>query len=276
MDFLTFQTQNVSELISERPPMGLAIPFNGTRRWYLSTFQATPDALMSSDYLIQVNRRMREIMGGMFADGVHTIYTPALGRSLIERGEAYMRFSMAAMTSPADEEGLAWCAENRVALRYYGELTLLPDDIQAQLADIEAATHGPHVKHIVQYGVFADRPTHDIIQRVVRLSQDSATLTEQDLIADYYGPAAPPVDLWIGSDQPTVFDVPLVMHENTSLYFLQYPTLFLTHQAWRRILYDMLFVRGDQETLYAENLSPERGIMGLGKRQDGYWVPSVE
>ena len=69
--------------------------------------------------------------------------------------------------------------------------------------------------------------------------------------------------------------MPLVTNGQTALYFLQFPTLYLNQRTWRRLLFDFLFVRGDEESLYPDNVSAERDIVGLGVRRDGYWVAAT-
>jgi hypothetical protein len=89
---------------------------------------------------------------------------------------------------------------------------------------------------------------------------------------DYYRGTAWPLDIWVGCDQPTFFDVPFLLAGRTALYFLQFPTFFLTPRLWRRILCDWLFVRGDEEDLEALPLPGRRRlILGLGRRREGRW-----
>lgn len=279
MDFYSFQ--QVGSAKEHLPPdkqLSIGMPINGTRRWYLNSFNKAPADVLSVDYVVQINRRAREIAEMMFNDGIHTIYSPVMGRALAERGEAYMRFGTGALTSLGTNEALDWYEKNGVEARFYGALDLLPADVREQLEEIHLKTLAHPTTHIIQYGVFADKPTNDLIQRTLRLhTKLERTPTEEDLIQDYYGINAPSLDVWIGTDQPTVFDVPLVLRENTSLYFLQFPTLYLDCMEWRRILYDFLFIRGDEETLYEENVMlEERKITGLGQRVSDFWTPSLE
>src|SRR5207247_5237767 len=124
----------------------------------------------------------------------------------------------------------------------------------------------------LRYGVIADRPQPDLISRTIQLHHRLETVpTEAQLAEDYYCGPFIQIGMWIGSDQPTLFDVPLVTREDTALYFLQFPTLYLDQYLWRRLLYDYLYVRGDDEGLHSDDLTFERHIMGLGVRRDGRW-----
>jgi hypothetical protein len=132
------------------------------------------------------------------------------------------------------------------------------------------------VRHYVRYGVFADIEIPDIIAHTLRLYQRlGKPPSEAQLLATYYGGRPVKLNIWLGTDQPTFFDVPLVLNGHTALYFLQFPTPYMDFPLWRRILYDYLFVRGDEESLYPENVSSERLITGLGTRRNGYWQPAT-
>lgn len=272
-EFLHLPAAQVRSLVQRHAPVAVAIPFNGTRRWYMATYQKQAEDVFSEDYLERVLGRMLEIMGMMFADGVRTIYTPIMGRALMERGEAYMEFGIRAIGNVAAAAAQAWYAEHQIEASAYGQLDLLPAELQQTLAAMSAQAESP--TGYLRYGVFADQPLDDLLQRTVRLYQQNGTVPSGDeLMAAYYGGLADPITMWIGADQPTVFDVPLVLHEATALYFLQFPTLYLDIATWRRLLYDSLFVRGDEETLYPDNLLETRQVAGLGVRRAGGWQPS--
>lgn len=254
-------------------PLGVAIPFNGTRRWYMSTFQKDAAELYTETYLERVFCQMMAVMDMMFADGVQTIYTPIIGRDLAQRGQDYMRFGVQAVAQVVSDAARKWYDTRQIEALCYGETSLLPRGIQMMLEHLPI--HDDAL-HRLRYGVFADRPLTDIIAHTLRLQHTgNKPPTAEQVIKSYYGGAATPVSMWIGSDQPTIFDVPLVVHGNTALYFLQFPTLYLDQPSWRRLLYDYVFIRGDQETLYPDNIATEKHITGLGRRQDGYWVPST-
>lgn len=271
-EFVTLPAEEVRKQINR--PIGIGIPFNGTRRWYMRTFNKTKTNILSDDYLDKVFARMREVLGMMFDDGIHTVFTPVIGRDLAERGQIYMQFSNAAIAKLGTEAALTWYREKQIHAAIYGQTHLLFGDVQHVLKNMEQKTRSAQ-QHL-RYGIFADRPLADVIAHTTRLYEQTGVMpSEKDLLASYYDEHIIPVDLWIGSDQPTIFDVPLVVHGNTALYFLQFPTLFLDRVLWRRILYDFLHVRGDQETLYPDNISSEKHIIGLGVRKDGFWMPAT-
>ncbi len=212
----------------------------------------------------------------LFNDGVTAIYSPTVGHALGERGEEYMTFIAGALSILADDEAFDWCRQHDIWADCYGETNLLPQTVQDALKHLSSVTHTANARHYLRYGVFADQTTPDLINRTIKLYQQLGTLpTETQLIEAYYNAPPIPAAVWIGTDQPTIFDVPLVTNGQTALYFLQFPTLYLDRHTWRRLLFDFLFVRGDEESLYPDNVSAERDIIGLGVRRDGYWVATT-
>jgi hypothetical protein len=275
-EFAALPPAEVAHQLAQRSPFGVAIPFNGTRRWYLDKFSKTPNDLLGPDYAIQVRLGMWDVIKLIFADGVNAVYTPVLGRAMLERGPQYMQFAIQAVGQLAEPEAREWYATNQVAVSFYGSLELLPAEMCQRLAEVSRESAREGVTRRLRYGVFADQQETEVIRRTVQLYQQlGQPPTPNQLIEDYYGDLAIPVNIWIGSDQPSVFDVPLAINDQTALYFLQFPTLYLDQPTWRRVLYDYLFVRGDEETLYPANVTAERHITGLGSRQDNFWRPST-
>ncbi len=279
LEFVDYPSETVRQIVQERYAhnLGIGIPFNGTRRWYLDHFQKNPDDILTSDYVIQSTRRMRQIITMMYADGVTCVYTPLLGRDLAERGAEYMDWANDSIYLLVDEEAMTWYQSNHVQVSSYGQLDILSADSQNLLENLAEVTQSSTAQHYLRYGMFADQPLSIVIEKTLILAdQLGRQPTSDELVEAFYSGPRVDMQMWIGSDQPSVFDVPLVMHGATDLYFLQFPTPYLDHQLWRRLLYDILYVRGDEETLYPENISPQRFITGLGHRADTHWHPAIE
>lgn len=278
-EFTNLPATDVANLVQQHTshPLAIGIPFNGTRRWYLATQQKSPQDIYSDDYLEVTYGRMLEVMHMLLEDGVHTIYTPIIGRALAERGEEYMQFVSQAVSNVALPHRITFYQQHNIAATAYGELEHLPETVQQQLEAMRSATITLAQNRFIRFGVFADNETDHLIQQIIDIYQTrQITPTATDLITRYYDAMAVPVSVWIGCDQPTIFDIPMMIRGDTALYFLQYPTPYLDVQGWRRILYDYLFIRGDEETLYPHNISTARQITGLGKREEGCWRPSDE
>ena len=60
----------------------------------------------------------------------------------------------------------------------------------------------------------------------------------------------PPVELFIGFDKFTVFDMPLLTTGEEDLYFSVSPSPYMTIRQLRAILYDHLYVRRTPEPDY--------------------------
>lgn len=278
-EFLDYSPEAVRQIMHERygNNFGVGIPFNGTRRWYLEHFQKTTADLLDRDYAEQATRQMRQIIAMMFADGVTCVYTPIIGRDLAERGSDYMEWANGSIPLLIHEEAMTWYETHHVQASCYGQLDLLSETSQQQIHELATTTTSAQKRHYVRYGIFADQPVSLLINQTLKLY--NALGREPDpteLIEAFYGGPRVDVHMWVGSDQPSVFDVPLVIHGATDLYFLQFPTPYLDQKLWRRLLYDILYVRGDEESLYPENISEHRRITGLGQRIHAHWTPADE
>jgi hypothetical protein len=90
----------------------------------------------------------------------------------------------------------------------------------------------------------------------------------------YYGQPVGPIDLIIGSGQPAIWDLPLLDINKASLYFLQAPTFCLSREILRKILYDHLYQRINDDELY-DNLPAETWrrveVLGIGRRTEKGW-----
>jgi len=121
--------------------------------------------------------------------------------------------------------------------------------------------------------LFAGSPLGDFSQRAVALSAKLGRApTAAEILADYYAGPHIPVHIWIGQKRPSVYGVPFLLNSRTSLYFLQFPTPLLDRLTWRRVLYDAMYIRGDDSELFPEDVPLEREVLGLGKLADGFWV----
>jgi tuberculosinol/isotuberculosinol synthase len=94
-----------------------------------------------------------------------------------------------------------------------------------------------------------------------------------------------PVNLFIGFDKFSVFDMPLLATGQEDLYFSLSPSPYMTQHQLRAILYDHLFVRPMPEPDYSKLSQDElswlrdyyRGnkdqAFGVGKLKFNLWIP---
>ena len=108
-----------------------------------------------------------------------------------------------------------------------------------------------------------------------------------ELIEMYYGERVEPVDLFIGFDRFSAFDMPLLSTGEEDLYFTVSPSPYMSQSQLRGILYDHMVTRRSPEPEY-ENLSSlelqdlrnyyaqHRGdTLGTGTLLHGIWIPNI-
>lgn len=295
MDFETFQslpTAEVARLVREKGPKVVVFPINGTRRWFLLEHGAQNGEFSIDAYMSITWNRQIALYELFFDHGIETLVTPIFGPELLERGKAY-----AQMVKP----GLLWVNENtalqqfyrdyRVRVRIYGdaERYLSGTPYQDALACFEelAARTAENDRHRLFFGVCAHDAAESVAEIGVTFHQEHGRLpTKEEIVAAYYGEPLPPVDIFIGFDRPSAFDMPLIATGTEDLYFTISPSPYLDQYLLRSILYDHLFSRPVSEhygEISAESWQTladfyhknRRHVLGLGKRStDGsFWYP---
>jgi hypothetical protein len=282
--FADLSPVDVAALVHERMPQGLGvgIHFDGTRRWYMQSFGARPADLYTEHYVQETMRQIRRVARAMFEDGARAVYLPALGARIeAERGPDYARFQMEGLARElGHDEMLAFCRELDVELSCYGRVDRFGEAARALIESLPERTRTPRTRRYLRWGAFAGSPLDDVIERAIRLHRASAGTRvprASEVIEDYYRGPHVPLGMWIGQECPSIYGVPLLFTSRTNLYFLQFSTPYLDRRGWRRLLYDTLYVRGDQSHL-ATGTEPdgggERRVLGLGARVDGgAWKP---
>jgi tuberculosinol/isotuberculosinol synthase len=146
-----------------------------------------------------------------------------------------------------------------------------------------------HTCYRLFFGVCAHDATETVAEIAVRFYQQHGRLpTRREIVEGYYGEYVDPVDLFIGFDRPSAFDMPLLATGNEDLYFTIGPSPYMDARALRAILYDHLWARRVDESSY-DQLSVEdwewmrafygmnQGrTMGLGTQRSGIWYPSPQ
>jgi len=297
LDLQSFQnlpTEEIAKLVREAGPKVCVFPINGTRRWFMLEYPELADSDISVDVFVELGAwRLLEICDLFFKHGIDTVLAPILGPDIIERGDSY---------APVGISGLQWFAQNRKVLDFYASrdvrvqmygdarryfpntpyASTLPmfDDIAQQTAD--------HQSHRLFLGVCAHDATETVAEIGVRFHQEHGCLPDKrQIIEAYYGEFVEPVDIFIGSGQPSAFDMPLVATGNEDLYFTVAPSAYLDTEMLRTILYDHLYVRSVDEADY-DDISPNdwcymenfyttnrKAVLGLGYRNNGnhFWYP---
>ena len=297
MDADTFQNLTISEIASLVRQDGQKVcvfPINGTRRWFFLEHLPRPGENWLPSYMDVAAQNHLGLYRLVFDYGLDTLLTPIFGPDLLERGGSYMH---------AFGEGLARIATHpdfigfydayRVRVRFYGDHRQYFDGTSyAHLSDLfEEATERTkdHDSHRLFFGVCA----HDAMETVARLSvryhaEHGRVPDKRTLVTQYYGEYVEPVDLFIGFDKFSAFDMPLVATGNEDLYFTVCPSPYLTQQQLRDILYDHLYCRRGGEPQYEAMETEEweymrafytvnRGkTLGVGVKRGQIWYPSQQ
>ncbi len=293
MDVETFQAlpvEEVARLIGQRGPQVCALPFNGTRRWFLMN----QGALGSDDYLEVAAKKTVEITKLIFDHGVTTLLSPILGKDIVDRGqsdktyaEILHSYSLLA-TSPTF---LDFFATYGVRVGFYGDFRArmrhasLSHVIDAYETLVESTRQNDRYR--IFWGLFANDPIEQVARIVIDFHRERGRAPDRrEIVSRYYGDYIAPIDIFIGSDRPSVYDVPLLSLGSESLYFTVAPSFCMDRRLLRSILYDHMYARqviehynnvtpaavADFERFYEVNRYQVLGVGRLSKTEN-FWYP---
>jgi tuberculosinol/isotuberculosinol synthase len=291
--FIDLPTEKVAELVREAGPKVCVFPINGTRRWFVLEHPELASGKLAEDYLRIAGRRHIELYRLLFDHGIETLLTPIFGQDILERGKGYTRLLEPGLTWFArDEDFLRFYDEYDVRVRVYGETRrYLRNTPYANAADTyEDLTQrtASHQSYLLFFGVCV----HDAAQTVADISirfheQHGRPPDKREIVEEYYGEYVKPVDLFIGSDRPAAYDMPLIATGTEDLYFTVSPSPYLDSHTLRAILYDHLYERRVNDDNYAQLSANDwqamadfytvnrRGVLGLGRKHNSgsFWYP---
>ncbi|SOJ56897.1 Diterpene synthase [Mycobacterium simulans] len=265
-DWLTLSREEVARIAGKHIATTV-LYFNGTRRWFRSQMK---DWQLYEKITQEAHRAVSQLC---YEHGMTTLIQPLLGYDLLTRGPEYMHMAMEAVGCLVTDDYRSWLVENEIQLCLYGDWrAAMTESGYAQtvekLSQLTEETHGAAKRRLL-LGLFADEG----LGRIASLAQ--AVPDGQHLVRAYYGVEIEPVNLMIGSGQPAVWDIPLLDINKASLYFMQAPTFCLTEERLRKILYDHLYERenddASQGDLKLEDWT-NYAILGLGKRTPRGWI----
>jgi tuberculosinol/isotuberculosinol synthase len=291
--FCRLPAPEVARLVRSAGPKVCVFPINGTRRWFLLEHPGADEEGFSSAYLDVIARRHIELYQIFFDHGVDTLLTPAFGPDILDRGEAYVQMAAEGLARLAKHpEFLGFFEAYGVRVRFYGDyaryfartpyahLTDLFDEVMARTA--------ANNNHRLFFGLFAHDASETIAEMAVAYHAEYGRVPDKRaLVERYYGEYVEPVDIFIGFDRFSAFDMPLVATGNEDLYFTVSPSPYLDERQLRRILYDHLYARRGQEVEYAEmspadvthmrefyraNLGRTMGV-GAWQLSGAFWIP---
>lgn len=291
-EFLALPTAEVARLVREAGPKVCVFPINGTRRWFM--LEHPPgDQDPVAPYLEVAWRRHVELYRLLFDHGIDILLTPVFGPDLLDRGEEYMKMAAAGLSGPASHSIFVDFYDSYgVRVRFYGDYrTFFQPTPYRHLCDLfdQITEHtSAHSRFRLLFGVCAHDATETIAELAVRYhAQHGRVPDKRTLIELYYGEYLSPVDLFIGFDQFSVFDMPLLNTGDQDLYFTVSPSPYMNEGQLRTILYDHLYARPGPEPDYLAMQSEEwdlmrdfyrvnrGGTLGVGARQEkgNFWYP---
>lgn len=267
-EWLRIDDQQIAGIIRQK--VSTAVLFiNGTRRWFMSQ---NVDWANYSQITGDAQRRVSQLM---YEHGVQTLIQPVLGYDLIDRGPEYLKLAIEQGLAElaADEDFREWYHKTQIRVSLYGNWAAALTDLGfakvANLLNELIAETGHYTRYRLLLGVFADEGLDNIVSLARTVNRGKELLTR------YYGQPVEPINLIIGSGQPAIWDLPLLDINKASLYFLQSPTFCLDRDILRRILYDHLYERvNDDElndSLHGQTWGDAK-VFGIGRRTRNGWV----
>ncbi len=282
-EFISLPDKDIEYLIQE--PKTCLLGLNGTMRWFtLESLQSvTPSQTQFLEiYANTTSQRLAEICDMAFSHGIHTLLIPLLNQTLFAgRSQQYAQMMIEALpniTSGGFMDEVYARHEAKVA--FYGDyenifLSADKSKLLDSFAQTTRATHH-HGKHQILWGIFAQDETSAAINASINYYEEHHQRPDREsLIRQYYGCDVSPVDLYITSGKPRLFDAPFLVTGQTDLYFMTSPSLYLSRRPLRQILYDHLYSRKnekkytqldeaewqDMKSFYEAN---KENVMGIG------------
>jgi tuberculosinol/isotuberculosinol synthase len=293
--FRSLPMEKIARLVRAAGPKACVFPINGTRRWFRLEYPSMREEDLGTMYMDVAGKRYVELFRLFFDHGLDTLLTPVFGPELLARGEDYVEMVGEGMARLATHPDFVnFYQDYGVRVRFYGDhRKLLGPTPYAYLSDVfDRLTEQTlaHDRYRLFFGVFDFDPnvTEPATEVTIRYYAEHGSMPDKrTLVEMYYGEYVKPVDLFIGFDRFCAFGMPLLGTGNEDLYFTVCPSLYLTQQQLRDILYDHLYARSDDGPDYTE-MTPDDWIsmrdfyranqgktLGVGaKRKPGrFWYP---
>jgi tuberculosinol/isotuberculosinol synthase len=290
-EFMQLPCEKIAEIVRTQGEQVCVFPINGTRRWFLLEHGHESFADPMEAYLDVTGERHIQMYKLMFDHGLDALITPVFGGEILNRGDEYMEkigTSMARLATHPDF--LSFYQQYKVRVHFYGDYRKqLAGTSYSYLSDLfdHITKHTAHHNHHrLFYGVFASDATETIAEMSIRHFQNkNQSPTREELITQYYGEYLEKANIFIGFEKFNVFDYPLLGWGEESLYFTVAPSLYMSSDQLRKILYDYLYLRPVQDpdyfTMPPEDFETMRRFyevnrevtFGVGEMRGGIWYP---
>jgi hypothetical protein len=276
------QEQRAASVL-DRGPHTVVFPVNGTRRWFALKARNETGEDYRTSYPKAVACELRRLLGLFFDNGVQTLVIPVYGGDLIERGADYRQMAEYGLRLLCNAEARALYRRKAVRVRFYGEYSdCLSKEILMEMESLVQDTVDCN-DHRIFYGICGDTPVPAIARAALEMGRP---ISHKEAVRAFYGEDLT-ADLFIGFDQPTAFDMPLIDRGGVDLYFTVAPSLYMDELLLRAILSDWRHSR-EQNASYEELRASQweymdrfytlnrHSVMGMGKRRDGIWYPTCD
>lgn len=298
-EFLTLPTAEIRGFVHKRPrPYSGIFVADGNRRLVMTQTGLTPKSKdFYPAYLEVTTESFMKNLVVFFDHGLHTLFFPLFGPSLLMRGDTYCQYVIPELIRILfqDKKWLDFYREYGIRIKAYGNVHILGGrlfkgrDLGKTIKKGQSHTRR-HRKHKLFYGFFSTRIfERALVRKFNRFIEDHNRVPDrEEMSVLYYGEPIATADFFITSTKMGGLDAlpPLVYGKDTCIYTLAVPGVFgLTEKTYREILYDLLFLRQDGpgrglddtgqreiedlKDFYRQNRDR---VMGTGKRIGKYWV----
>jgi adenosine tuberculosinyltransferase len=290
--FYTLPSDKIASFVRSHGSCVCAFPVNGTRRWFMLE-HADKGGDFTDIYSYACLRQTIEIYRLLFDHGLDTLLLPTLGGELLDRGEEYMAMMIKGIRSLAtDSHLLEFYRACDVRVHFYGDYRkyftgTVHADILPCLDELVRQT-ASHQSRRIFFGLFGNDPTETIGEQAIAYHQRTGHApNRREAVELYYGEYVDPVSIFIGFDKFSAFDMPLLATGSENLYFTVAPSMYLTQNALRSILFDHFVLRTTPEPDYfgLSQKAKDRlrlfyctnqdEVLGVGLVEDGLWSPRI-
>jgi tuberculosinol/isotuberculosinol synthase len=287
--FLNLPPEEVAKIVRAGGSKVCVFPFNGTRRWFLLEYGRDFDGDAAKNYVELTTQGYINTYKLVFDHGINTIVAPVFGGEIMNRGEEYMREIGSGMNLLATHPSfLEFYETYGIRVHFYGDyrkqLSKTPYAYICDSFDEVTQKTAQNTKYRLFYGVCADDATEAIAELSIQHFQESGkTPSRRELIEKYYGEYIEKADIFIGFEKFNVFDYPMLGWGEESLYFTAAPSLYMSRQQLKNILYDYLYLRPVQDpdyfTMPEDDFEAMRqfyetnreATFGVGEMRGGIW-----
>lgn len=294
--FLNLPKKEITQIVQEASPKVCVFPINGTRRWFLLEYPSVTEDTYQATYLDAMIHCYIRLYSMFFEHGLSTVLAPAFGPDLMARGEDYTQMATMGWVQMVNHpDFIKFCESYRVRIRFYGSYKKVfqatPYAHLLKVFDKLSKETAKHKQNRLFFGLFAQDATEAIAELSIEYYKQHQRIPDKHtLVKLYYGEYIHPVDFFVGFDKFAAFDMPLVSTGNEDLYFTVAPSPYLTENQLRRILYDHLYMRPEEEKDYTDMTQEDLALMrnfyqdntdktlGIGVRhpQANFWYPLPE